>query len=67
MISIGGVIGKFINPIHENTQVFVEVPSFTMTCILKTGTGLFLGTASALHNAGPAGMVLGYIVMGSGA
>ncbi|KAA1072307.1 hypothetical protein PGT21_033394 [Puccinia graminis f. sp. tritici] len=29
------------------------------------GTGLFLGTASALHNAGPAGMVLGYIVMGS--
>ncbi|KAI9615422.1 hypothetical protein H4Q26_011360 [Puccinia striiformis f. sp. tritici PST-130] len=29
------------------------------------GTGLFLGTASALHNAGPAGMVLGYLVMGS--
>jgi amino acid permease len=34
---------------------------------LNIGTGLFLGTASALHNAGPAGMVLGYIVMGSGA
>jgi len=29
------------------------------------GTGLFLGTASALHDAGPAGLVLGYIVMGS--
>ncbi|POW10746.1 hypothetical protein PSHT_08653 [Puccinia striiformis] len=29
------------------------------------GTGLFLGTASALHNAGPAGMILGYLVMGS--
>ncbi|KAI7949787.1 hypothetical protein MJO28_008617 [Puccinia striiformis f. sp. tritici] len=31
------------------------------------GTGLFLGTASALHNAGPAGMILGYLVMGSSA
>ncbi|KAA1065807.1 hypothetical protein PGT21_010694 [Puccinia graminis f. sp. tritici] len=29
------------------------------------GTGLFLGTASALHDAGPAGLVLGYIVMGT--
>ncbi|SPO31633.1 probable general amino acid permease [Ustilago trichophora] len=29
------------------------------------GTGLFLGTASSLHNAGPLGLWLGYLVMGS--
>ncbi|SJX66314.1 probable general amino acid permease [Sporisorium reilianum f. sp. reilianum] len=29
------------------------------------GTGLFLGTASSLHNAGPLGLFLGYLVMGS--
>ena len=29
------------------------------------GTGLFLGTASSLHNAGPLGLWLGYLFMGS--
>ncbi|ORX57550.1 amino acid permease [Hesseltinella vesiculosa] len=29
------------------------------------GTGLFLGTATSLHNGGPAGLLLGYIVMGT--
>lgn len=29
------------------------------------GTGLFLGTASSLHHAGPLGLWLGYLVMGS--
>lgn len=29
------------------------------------GTGLFLGTASSLHNAGPLGLWLGYLIMGS--
>lgn len=29
------------------------------------GTGLFLGTASALSNGGPIGLLLGYIVMGT--
>ncbi|GAC94207.1 amino acid transporter [Pseudozyma hubeiensis SY62] len=29
------------------------------------GTGLFLGTASSLHNAGPLGLWLGYLLMGS--
>lgn len=29
------------------------------------GTGLFLGTASSLHNGGPVGLLLGYIVVGS--
>ncbi|KAG6901843.1 hypothetical protein C0995_007229 [Termitomyces sp. Mi166 len=29
------------------------------------GTGLFLGTATALQNGGPVGLLLGYIVMGS--
>ena len=29
------------------------------------GTGLFLGTASALQSGGPVGMLLGYIVVGS--
>lgn len=29
------------------------------------GTGLFLGTAQTLHDAGPAGMLLGYFIMGS--
>jgi amino acid transporter len=29
------------------------------------GTGLFLGTAGSLRNAGPIGLLLGYIVMGS--
>ncbi|KAI0743850.1 amino acid permease [Daedaleopsis nitida] len=29
------------------------------------GTGLFLGSATALHNGGPIGMLLGYIIVGS--
>ena len=29
------------------------------------GTGLFLGTATALHNGGPLGLLLGYMTMGS--
>ncbi|KAF9454881.1 hypothetical protein P691DRAFT_33 [Macrolepiota fuliginosa MF-IS2] len=29
------------------------------------GTGLFLGTATALQEGGPIGLLLGYIVMGS--
>lgn len=29
------------------------------------GTGLFLGTGSALHHAGPLGLLLGYAVIGS--
>ncbi|UZJ50729.1 hypothetical protein CBS101457_000049 [Exobasidium rhododendri] len=29
------------------------------------GTGLFLGTAGSLHNGGPVGLWLGYIIMGS--
>ena len=29
------------------------------------GTGLFLGTATALANGGPVGMLLGYMVIGS--
>lgn len=29
------------------------------------GTGLFLGTGSALHNAGPLGLLLGYVLIGS--
>ena len=29
------------------------------------GTGLFLGTASALMNGGPVGMLLGYIFVGT--
>ncbi|KAJ9475945.1 Proline-specific permease [Pseudozyma hubeiensis] len=29
------------------------------------GTGLFLGTAGSLHNAGPLGLWLGYLLMGS--
>ncbi|CAL1713792.1 unnamed protein product [Somion occarium] len=29
------------------------------------GTGLFLGSASALHNGGPLGALLGYVVVGS--
>ncbi|KAF9477031.1 amino acid permease [Pholiota conissans] len=29
------------------------------------GTGLFLGTAGALENGGPVGLVLGYLLMGS--
>ncbi|CDW97980.1 hypothetical protein, partial [Sporisorium scitamineum] len=29
------------------------------------GTGLFLGTASSLHNAGPLGLFMGYLLMGS--
>lgn len=28
------------------------------------GTGLFLGTGGALHNGGPLGLFLGYLVMG---
>ena len=29
------------------------------------GTGLFLGTASALMNGGPVGLLLGYMFIGS--
>ncbi|CAK5262598.1 unnamed protein product [Mycena citricolor] len=29
------------------------------------GTGLFLGTATALHNGGPIGLLLGYLAVGS--
>ena len=29
------------------------------------GTGLFLGTANALANGGPLGLLLGYLIMGS--
>ncbi|KAI8816718.1 amino acid permease [Fimicolochytrium jonesii] len=29
------------------------------------GTGLFLGTGTALHNGGPAGLLLGYAIMGT--
>ncbi|KXN89850.1 Dicarboxylic amino acid permease [Leucoagaricus sp. SymC.cos] len=29
------------------------------------GTGLFLGTATALHDGGPIGLLLGYVVMGT--
>lgn len=29
------------------------------------GTGLFLGTATALHNGGPVGLLLGYAAIGS--
>ncbi|TBU25171.1 amino acid permease [Dichomitus squalens] len=35
------------------------------TTIGIIGTGLFLGTASALQSGGPVGMLLGYIVVGS--
>ena len=46
--------------------------AFYIECVLKLpcfsgviGTGLFLGTASSLAEAGPVGLLLGYIAIGT--
>jgi amino acid transporter len=57
MISIGGVIGK-----QDRDR---EIERLMGDSIGVIGTGLFLGTSKSLANGGPAGLLLGYIVMGT--
>lgn len=47
------------------TGIFANTPSIQMMALAGTiGTGLFLGSGRALANAGPAGIFMGYTIMG---
>ena len=49
---------RFIFRGVSNERVFASIGGVI-------GTGLFLGTATALHNGGPVGLLLGYSAIGS--
>jgi amino acid permease len=75
MIAIGGTIGKFLplsyywlRQTHSVVGLFQQhtmIPWHLWYVYFRmvTGTGLFLGMGEALNKGGPAGLVLGYLVM----